>query len=188
MLPTKGHYVDAITLLKTDHQEVERLFKAYENLGSRAYKSKQTTVASVIKALSAHAAIEEQVFYPVVRAEVAGANGEVLEAIEEHHIVKWVLNELEHLSPDAENYDAKMAVLMENVRHHVKDEEKELFPEVRKVLGRKRLAEVGDSLEAARKLAPTSPHPRSPSTPPGNLVAAPVAKAVDTVRDKILGK
>jgi hemerythrin superfamily protein len=187
-LPTKGHYVDAITLLKTDHQEVEKLFKAYEKLGARAYKSKQKTVASVIKALSVHAGIEEQVFYPVVRAEVEGANGEVLEAIEEHHIVKWVLNELQHLSPDAESYDAKVSVLMENVRHHVKEEERDLFPDVRKALGRKRLAEVGDALAAAKKLAPTSPHPRSPSTPPGNLVAAPVAKAVDTVRDKILGK
>ncbi|HEX4017503.1 MAG TPA: hemerythrin domain-containing protein [Frankiaceae bacterium] len=184
--------MDAITLLKNDHQEVENLFKAYEKLGSRAYKSKQKSVAGIIKALSVHAVIEEQVFYPAVRAEVAGANGEVLEAIEEHHIVKWVLNELEHLASDAENYDAKVSVLMENVRHHVKEEERDLFPEVRKALGRKRLAEVGDDLEAAKKLAPTSPHPRSPSTPPGNLVAAPVAKAVDTVRDtvrdKILGK
>jgi hemerythrin-like domain-containing protein len=132
--------------------------------------------------------IEEQVFYPMVRAEVPGAGDEVLEAIEEHHIVKWVLNELEHLPPDAENYDAKVTVLTENVRHHVKEEETELFPDVRKALGRKRLAEVGERLQAAKKLAPTSPHPRSPSTPPGNLVAAPVAKAVDTVRDKILGK
>ena len=180
--------MDAITLLKNDHQEVEKLFKAYEKLGSRAYKSKQKTVAGIIKALSVHAGIEEQVFYPVVRAEVAGANGEVLEAIEEHHIVKWVLNELEHLSPEAESYDAKVTVLMENVRHHVKEEEADLFPDVRKALGRKRLAEVGESLEAAKKLAPTSPHPRSPSTPPANLVAAPLAKAADTVRDKILGK
>lgn len=180
--------MDAITLLKTDHEEVEQLFKAYEKLGSRAYKGKQETVARIVKALSVHAGIEEQVFYPAVRAEVSGVNGEVLEAIEEHHVVKWLLNELEHLEPDAENYDAKVSVLMENVRHHVKEEEGELFPDVRKALGRKRLAEVGEELEAAKRLAPTSPHPRSPSTPPGNLVAAPVAKVVDSVRDRILGK
>ncbi len=70
----------------------------------------------------------------------------MLEAIEEHHIVKWVLNELEGLPPQAENYDAKVTVLIENVRHHVKEEEKELFPDVRKALGRARLNELGDEL------------------------------------------
>lgn len=176
--------MDAISLLKTDHADVEKLFKAYEKLGARALKSKQKTVASIIKALSVHAAIEEQVFYPAVRVQVEKPNDDVLEAIEEHHIVKWVLSELEHLEPSAENYDAKVSVLMENVRHHVKEEETVLFPTVRKALGRKALAEIGDALEASKKLAPTSPHPRSPSTPPGNLIAAPVAKAVD----KLLGK
>lgn len=176
--------MDAITLLKNDHAEVEKLFKAYEKLGDRALKSKQKTVSSIIKALSVHAAIEEQVFYPTVRSEVAKLNDDVLEGIEEHHIVKWVLSELESLEPSAENYDAKVTVLMENVRHHVKEEETELFPTVRKALGRKTLGEIGDALEASRKLAPTRPHPRSPSTPPGNLVAAPVAKAVDKLRGK----
>lgn len=176
--------MDAITLLKDDHANVEKLFKAYEKLGDRALKSKEKTVSGIIKALSVHAAIEEQVFYPAVREEVKGTVGDVLEAIEEHHIVKWVLSELEHLSPSEESYDAKVTVLIENVRHHVKEEEKELFPQVRKALGRKRLDEIGEALKASSKAAPTSPHPRSPSTPPGNLVAAPVAKAVD----KLLGK
>jgi hemerythrin superfamily protein len=176
--------MDAITLLKADHADVEKLFKTYEKLGDKAYKSKEKTVASIIKALSVHAAIEEQVFYPAARQQVPDTKDEVLEAIEEHHIVKWVLSELEHLSPEAESYDAKVKVLIENVRHHVEEEEQEFFPEIRKALGRKQLGEIGDALEASRKLAPKSPHPRSPSTPPGNLVAAPVAKAVD----KLLGK
>jgi hemerythrin superfamily protein len=179
--------VDAITLLKNDHAEVEKLFKQYENLGARAYKSKEKTVRNFTKLLSIHAEIEEQVFYPAVREEVPDAGGEVLESIEEHHIAKWVLHELEQLPPDAENYDAKVTVLMENIRHHVKEEEKELFPDVRKALGRSRLNELGDELAEAKKLAPTSPHPRSPSTPPGNVMAAPLAKAADTVREKILG-
>jgi hypothetical protein len=62
-----------------------------------------------------------------------------------------------------------------------------MFPGVRKALGRTRLNDLGDVLAQAKKQAPTSPHPRSPSTPPGNLVAAPLAKAADTVREKILG-
>jgi hemerythrin superfamily protein len=176
--------MDAITLLKSDHAEVEKLFRAYEKLGDRAYKSKQKMVNSIIKLLSVHAAIEEQVFYPAARAEVEGTGSDVLEAIEEHHIVKWVLSELENLSPDDERYDAKVTVMIENVRHHVEEEERELFPQTRKALGRKRLEQIGEDLETARKFAPVSPHPRSPSTPPGNLIAAPVAKAVD----KLLGK
>ncbi len=176
--------MDAITLLKDDHATVEKIFKAYEKLGDRAFKAKEKAVSSMIKELSVHAAIEEQVFYPAVRKEVHGSDSEVLEAIEEHHIVKWELSELEKLSASDERFDAKVTVLIENVRHHVKEEEKDLFPEVRKALGRKQLAEIGDALVTSKKLAPTSPHPRSPSTPPANLVAAPVGKVVD----KLLGK
>src|ERR1700760_2003695 len=144
--------MDAITLLKNDHADVEKLFKAYEKLGDRAFKSKQKTVGNIIKELSVHAAIEEQVFYPAIRDEVPGAGDEVLESIEEHHIVKWVLDELQKLPAEAENYDAKVTVLIENVRHHVKEEEKEMFPSVRKALGRARLNEIGDALEQAKKL------------------------------------
>jgi hemerythrin superfamily protein len=176
--------MDAITLLKNDHADVEKLFRAYEALGERAYKSKQKTAQRIIAALSVHAEIEEQVFYPAVRAEVEGAKDDVLESIEEHHVAKWVLQEISDLDPRDERYDAKVTVLIENVRHHVKEEEKDLFPKVRKALGRSRLGEIGEALEASRKLAPTSPHPRSPSTPPGNIVAAPLAKVMDTAKGK----
>jgi len=171
--------MDAITLLKADHREVEKLFKAYEKLGDGAKKAKTDTAGKIIKALSVHAAIEEQVFYPAVRQEVDGTRDEILEAIEEHHIVKWVLAEIDGITPADERYDAKVTVLIENVRHHVKEEEGELFPAVRAVLGRKRLGEIGAAMEEARKLAPTAPHPRAPSTPPGNLITAPLAKAVE---------
>jgi len=176
--------MDAITLLKNEHAEVEKLFKSYEALGERAYKGKEKLAGRIISALSVHAAIEEQVFYPAVRAEVADTKDEVLESIEEHHIVKWVLQELKDLDPRDERYDAKMTVLIENVRHHVKEEEKDMFPQVRKALGRSRLNEVGEALEASRKLAPTDPHPRAPSTPPGNLVSAPLAKVLDTAKGR----
>jgi hemerythrin superfamily protein len=176
--------MDAITLLKNDHAEVEKLFKSYEALGERAYKSKEKLAGRIISALSVHAAIEEQVFYPAVRAEVEDTNSDVLESIEEHHIVKWVLQEIKDTDPRDERFDAKITVLIENVRHHVKEEEKDMFPRVRKALGRSRLNEIGEALEASRKLAPTDPHPRSPSTPPGNLVAAPLAKVLDTAKDR----
>ncbi len=176
--------MDGITLLKDDHRTVEKLFKDFEKTGAKAFKTKEKIVAAIIKELSVHAAIEEQVFYPAARNEATETNGEVLEAIEEHHIVKWELSELQGLPAEAEAFDAKMSVLMENVRHHVKEEETDLFPQIRAALGRKRLGEIGEALETAKKLAPTSPHPRSPSTPPGNLVAGPVAKVVDKILDR----
>ena len=151
--------MDGITLLKSDHKEVEALFKTFEKLGDGAIEKKQQTVRKIIEALSVHAAIEEAVFYPAVRSEVPDTDDDILEAVEEHHIVKWVLAELDSLTPEDERYDAKVTVLIENVRHHVEEEESELFPEVRSALGRKRLAEIGAELEDAKKSAPTKPLP-----------------------------
>src|SRR5205807_6075539 len=112
--------------------------------------------------LSIHAAIEEQVFYPAVREAAPDEKDLVLESLEEHHIVKWVLSELDGMVPSDERFTAKVTVLIENVRHHVEEEEGELFPEVRKAMKRKELEELVQALEAAKKVAPTHPHPRTP--------------------------
>jgi hemerythrin superfamily protein len=180
--------MDAITLLKADHKTVSDLFKKYDKLGDRAEKSKKEIVDKIITELSIHAAIEEQIFYPAVREAVPEVEDDVLEGLEEHHIVKWVLNELDAMSPEDERFDAKVTVLIENVRHHVEEEESELFPEVRKVIKRKELAELGEALEKAKKVAPTSPHPRAPDTPPGNLVAGAAAGVLDKAKRKVKEK
>jgi hemerythrin-like domain-containing protein len=176
--------MDAITLLKADHKTVEKLFKSFEKAGKGAKQTKRRIVDQIIEELSVHAAIEEQIFYPSIRSDVPDTEDEVLESLEEHHIVKWVLSELEDMEPDDERFGAKVTVLIENVRHHVEEEETELFPMVRKALGRKRLGEIGDRMEAAKKTAPRRPHPRAADTPPGNLVSGAVAGVVDKVREK----
>jgi hemerythrin superfamily protein len=177
--------MNAITLLKNDHKTVEDLFKRFEKLGPRAVKSKQDIVERIIRELSVHAAIEEMLFYPAIRAAVEQGDVDemVLESLEEHHIVKWVLSELDGMSAEHERFDAKVTVLVENVRHHVEDEETELFPQVNKLLGRQRLDELGDAMAKAKKTAPTHPHPRSPDEPPGNLVAGAGAALVDKALD-----
>ena len=177
--------MNATTLLKNDHKTVEDLFKRFEKLGPRAVKSKRDVVERIIRELSIHAAIEEMIFYPAIREAAAqrDVDATVLESLEEHHLVKWTLWELERMEPDHERYDAKMSVLMENVRHHVKEEEKELFPQVNKLLGRGRLDELGEAMATAKKTAPTHPHPRSPDEPPGNLVAGAGAALVDKALD-----
>jgi len=173
---------DAIALLKKDHRSVEQLFKRFEKAGDGARRTKRSLVDSMIEALSRHAAIEELVFYPAVRGEVEGAKGDVLEALEEHHVVKWLLSELEDLAADDERFDAKVTVMMENVRHHVKEEEHELFPEVRAQMGRRRLLDLGVELRAAKPRVPTRPHPRSPDEPPGNALVGGAVAALDRAR------
>lgn len=177
--------MDAITLLKTDHKTVEKLFKAFEKAGDRAHKTKRDLVTSMIEELSVHAAIEEQVFYPEIRRMVPDQEGMTLESLEEHHIVKWVLSELENLDPEDERFEAKVTVLIELVRHHVEEEESEMFPAVRQALGRKALQGIGDALEQAKKMAPHRPHPRSPQVPPGNIVAGAAAGAMDRAREVV---
>src|SRR4051794_26833421 len=179
--------MDAISLLKDDHKNVERLFKRFESAGDRAHVQKREIVDRIIEELAAHAAIEEQVFYPVARATVPKTEDIALESLEEHHIVKWVLSELETLSPEDERFDAKVTVLMENVRHHVEEEESDFFPKVRDELGRSALNELGDVMEAAKRAAPTHAHPRSPDTPPGNLVIGTAAGVADRIGDTVNG-
>ncbi|MBB2914429.1 hemerythrin superfamily protein [Streptosporangium becharense] len=149
--------MDAIVLLKDDHKTVEKLFKEFEKAGERAYKKKREIVDQIIEELTTHAYIEERVFYPVARESVPETAEHVLESVEEHHVVVWMLSELKGLDPEDERFDAKVKVLMENVRHHVQEEEDEWFPQVREAMGRKRLQELGEEMERARAEAPADP-------------------------------
>ena len=177
--------MDAIALLKADHAEVAKLFKRFEELGPRAKKSKADIADKVITALSQHALIEEQVLYPAIRERIPDEEDQVLEALEEHHVAKWLLSELDNLTPDDERFDAKFMVLAENVRHHVKEEEGELFPKLRKEFTKGELNELGEALAAAKKVAPTKPHPRAPDEPPGNVVAAAAQAPFEIARQAV---
>lgn len=174
--------MDAITLLKQDHKTVKGLFRKYEKLGDGAFTSKREVVDQIIEELAVHAVIEEQVFYPAVKGISDDLKDHVLESLEEHHVVKWLLDELVSLDPEHERFHPKVTVLIENVRHHIDEEESEFFPEVREALGRKVLGEIGDALEKAKETAPTRPHPRAPDEPPGNVAAGAVAGIIDRAR------
>ena len=94
-----------------------------------AYVEKRSVVDKIIEELSIHAAIEEQLFYPVTRATVPDTEDIALESLEEHHIVKWVLSELDGMDPEDERFDAKVTVLIENVRHHVEGGGRGVLPQ-----------------------------------------------------------
>ncbi|HEY7627877.1 MAG TPA: hemerythrin domain-containing protein [Ilumatobacteraceae bacterium] len=179
--------MDAIALLRADHKTVEQLFKRFEAAGERAYVEKRKIVDRIIEELSVHAAIEEQVFYSVARETVPTSEDIVLESLEEHHIVKWLLSELVDLDPDHERFDAKVTVLIENVRHHIDEEEGDFFPKVRAQLSRTALADLGQTLAEAKRTAPTRPHPRLPDTGPRSSVAGAIAGVVDRVGGNVSG-
>ncbi|HUS62270.1 MAG TPA: hemerythrin domain-containing protein [Acidimicrobiales bacterium] len=182
--------MNALTLLKQDHQNVEALFKRFEQLGEGGEPAeKKQIVDKVIEHLSVHAVIEEQLFYPAVREQAPDATFTVLEGLEEHHVVKWVLAELEKMAPTDERYEAKFTVLMENVRHHVEEEETDIFPKLREAMTVEQLNTLGESMEKAKETAPTRPHPRTPDTPPLNIIlGAPMAvldRAIKTGRETV---
>jgi hemerythrin superfamily protein len=175
--------MDAITLLKNDHKTVNELFKKFEKAGDSAHKTKAKLVEQIIHELAIHAAVEEVAFYPFIKGASEHLKDDVLESLEEHHVVKWLLSELEGMNPKDERFDAKVTVLIENVRHHVKEEEEEMFPRVRKMLSRSDLQELGEALANAKKVAPTHPHPKAPDEPPFNAIASVVSGLVDRARD-----
>jgi len=174
--------MNAITLLKTDHGNVDALFKQLEALrGKDEPVEKRRIVDHVIEQLSVHASVEEQLLYPALR-ERLDDQFPVLEALEEHHAAKLFLSELEKLPATTERFDAKVAVLIESIRHHVEEEESELFDLMREHFKGTELDALGEQMEAAKKTAPTRPHPMTPDQPPlQTLIAMPVA-----VLDKLI--
>ena len=148
---------DAIVLLKNDHKEILKTFTAFENAGEEAYVRKGQLVDKIIELLTVHTYIENEVMYPRVRELLPELEDDVLESYEEHHVADVLVMELMALKPGDERFAAKTTVLIENVRHHILEEEEDWFPEVRDALGRKVLQEIGAEMAAARAKAPRSP-------------------------------
>ncbi len=148
---------DAIVLLKADHKEIRRLFREFQAAGVNAVKTKARLVDRIIGLLTMHTYIEDEVMYPEVRALLPDLEQEVLESYEEHHVADVLCTELAAMPAGSERFDPKTMVLIENVRHHIENEERDWFPKVRAGLSRKQLQEIGAKLVQARQKAPTRP-------------------------------
>jgi hemerythrin superfamily protein len=166
---TNDSPTSAVEVLKRDHDEVEKLFDQYEDAKDESNAElKAQIVAAVCKALTIHAQIEEEIFYPAMRRGEDDAQDLVDEAAVEHQTVKALVAELEGASPDDDLYDAKVKVLSEYVKHHVKEEEGEMFPLARKsdldleALGTELLARK-EALAAEPEGAAAAPARRRPS-------------------------
>ncbi|CAM4046005.1 hemerythrin domain-containing protein [Kibdelosporangium persicum] len=161
---------DAIVLLKEDHKQIRRLFTEFTNAGENATATKGRLVDKMIELLTVHTYIENECMYPEVRKLLPDIEDDVLESYEEHHVADVLCAELAMMKPEDERFDAKTTVLIENVTHHMEEEESEWFPKVRAGLGRKQLQEIGARMIEMRKQAP-----RRPSQPSA------LKKAVDAI-------
>lgn len=141
--------MNAFTLLKADHKKVAGLLEKLDSTTERGVKTREELFTQLKTELDVHARIEETIFYPAL--EKADETRDItLEAFEEHRLVKQLLNELQSLGKDKEEWTAKFTVLKENVEHHVEEEEGEMFRKARKVLSEADAEALGTRMEKAK--------------------------------------
>lgn len=127
----KSSAVNAVSLLVHDHKEVKEMFEKFEGLSDRSKASKKKLAEQICEALILHTQIEEEIFYPAVRAAIK--DGDLMdEALVEHAGAKDLIAQILGMDPGDDLYDAKIKVLSEQIEHHVKEEEEEMFPKVKK--------------------------------------------------------
>jgi hemerythrin-like domain-containing protein len=142
--------VDAIGLLKDDHEKMKSLLKELEEAAEQGSPKREQLFATVKEELTVHEAIEEEIFYPALK-EHPKAKDLVLEAYEEHGVVDLVMAEIEGLSFDDERWSAKFTVMKENIEHHIEEEEKEMFKQARDVFEEAELEDLGARMTARKE-------------------------------------
>ena len=159
---------DAITLLKADHAKVKKLFKDFEDLKEEdgSAEDKSELVIQICNQLKVHTEIEEEIFYPAVRKAIDDSDL-MDEALVEHAAAKELIAQLEGMNPDDEQYDAKVTVLGEQIQHHVKEEEDEMFPKAKKAKIDGEALGVQMSERKAELMAETESDEETPQAKPG---------------------
>jgi hemerythrin superfamily protein len=165
--------MDALALLTADHNRVRGLFERFEKAKDADDAATLGTLgATIFEELEVHTTIEEERFYPAVH-DLSDEIGEVVdEGIEEHHVVKVLMDEIRALDPSSDEWQAKMTVLIENVKHHAEEEENEMFPKIRSASDAGTLTALGDQLEAKK----------------AELGAPTLADKIDLTKEELLDK
>ena len=153
--------MDAVKLLKDDHDKVKKILEDLDSTTERGVKTREELFATIKGELTVHEIIEEEIFYPALK-EHPKAKDLVLEAYEEHHVVDMVMAELEGLDVSDETWGAKATVMKENVEHHIEEEEGEMFAKARQVFDRQELEDLGARMAARKESAQ-----RELGVPPG---------------------
>ncbi|HKG66206.1 MAG TPA: hemerythrin domain-containing protein [Solirubrobacteraceae bacterium] len=176
---------DVIEILVHDHREVEEMFGELESLRGAATdeekaRRKDLTDQVTIE-LVRHSVAEEVLVYPKVEKKVSAEQAE--HAREEHAEAEETLARLEKLDADDPDFDDELATLMAEIRHHIEDEEGQMFAQMREVIDEDELRKLGERVEAFKKVAPTHPHPHVPNTAGARTAAGPAASLFDRMRD-----
>jgi hemerythrin superfamily protein len=148
MAKTKSKAMDAIALLKADHDEVKQAFKEFEKMDHEDTAAMEELVGTVCDALKAHTTVEEEIFYPAVRAAIDD-DDLMNEAQVEHDSAKDLIEQLEGMDATDPMYAATFTVLGEYVMHHAKEEEDEMFPSARKA--ELDLEQLGEQIKARKE-------------------------------------
>ena len=144
--------MDALTLLKTDHDKVKKLLTELESTTERGVKTRSELFSTIKGELTVHEIIEEEIVYPELKAHPK-AQDIVLEAFEEHHVVDLLMGELESLDVSDETWGAKALVMKENIEHHIEEEEGEMFKQARRVFDAEELKDLGERMAARKETA-----------------------------------
>ena len=181
---------DVIEVLEHDHREVEEMFAELESLRGaspdEAKSRRKEVTEQVTIELVRHSVAEEVIVYPTVEKKVSAE--EVEHAREEHAEAEETLHRLEKLDPDDPDFDDELATLMDEIRHHIEDEEGEMFAHMREVIDQDELRKLGARVEAFKKVAPTRPHPNVPNEPLPRAAVGAAASLFDRMRDLATGR
>jgi hemerythrin-like domain-containing protein len=142
--------MDAIQLLKDDHDKMKKLLSEAEQTTERGVKTREELFTKIKEELTVHEAIEEEIFYPALK-DHPKTKEITLEAYEEHHVVDMVMAEIESVPFDDETWGAKFKVMKENIEHHIEEEENEMFKQARDVFEPKELEELGERMRARKE-------------------------------------
>ena len=144
--------MDAMALLEADHKKVKKLLTELESTTDRGIKTRSELFATIKGELTLHEIVEEEIFYPELKAHPR-AKDIVLEGYEEHHVVDVLMSELEAMDVTDENWGAKAMVMKENIEHHIEEEEGEMFKQARAVFDAAELEDLGTRMEARKTSA-----------------------------------
>jgi len=143
--------LNALDLIKDDHKRLKEMFKRAMEANDAAARAE--LLDEIRAELVAHERMEEDIFYPALRAATEKANDIVLEGYEEHHVIDVILDEMFTVPEEAEQWGAKLKVLHENLEHHIEEEEGEMFKRARKSMSDEALEELGRKMRQAREAA-----------------------------------
>jgi hemerythrin superfamily protein len=178
--------LDVTQILTIDHGEVTSLLSEIET--SIDPSTKRDLADMVIAELVRHSVAEEMYVYPAIKKHLPNGAEAVAHDKEEHKEIERTLKKLEGLEPTDPAFATTIGELSATLQDHIRDEERDQFPSLRALVPHEELVEIGAKVEAAKKLAPTRPHPMAPNAAPFHKLAGPGVGLVDRLRDKLTGR